>query len=158
MVLRQQTQDGNQHSDIQGKTSVMKLHACSNEGRQAQRMLLVMSHHQLGVWRSGWATLLVHVLWLLVLLPIKISTAAIARGQVLGIYVLQQLASIAACTTHKILSTVASASVGRGQPAIGLTLPKHKQTCVATDTHSEEQMAIFSCVDLGMNTCVRIAP
>ena len=29
---------------------------------------------------------------------------------------------------------------------------------VADDTHSEEQMAIFSCVDLGMNTCIRIAP
>lgn len=28
----------------------------------------------------------------------------------------------------------------------------------AADTHSEEQMAIFSCVDLGMNTCVGVAP
>jgi hypothetical protein len=64
-------------------------------------MLLVMSHQQqLGMWRSGWAISFVHVLWLLVLLPIKLSTAAIARGQVLGIYVLQQLAGIAACTQH----------------------------------------------------------
>lgn len=67
-------------------------------------MLPVESYQQLVRWRWTGESF-VHVLWLLVLLPVKLSSAAITRGQVLGVYVLQQLACIAACTQQHAVNS-----------------------------------------------------